>query len=199
LQMVGITGLVYMELSTEPGETSAPQRVPNEQYPVITGSGTQLAKILEDIPKITEQILEVAEKLNGFFDPKHTALLSKTLENTERLSQDLNGLLTPENIAHASTTIENFSDASADIKEMAARFDQTATEIENAVASLNEVISSNKGNINRFTSEGLNNITETSHEAEKAARAIREVTEKLKSDPSQIIYRPQSGGVEIEK
>ncbi len=199
LEMFGITGLVYMELSTETGETRPPQTVPGEPYPVIKGSGTQLAKILEDIPMITEQVLEVVEKLNSFFDPKHTALLSQTLENTERLSRDLNGLLTPANVNNASTTIENFSEASADFKDIAERFDQTASEIERAVASLNEIVSSNKDNINRFTGEGLNNITETSREAEKAAEAIREMSEKLKRDPSQLIYRPRSSGVEIEK
>jgi phospholipid/cholesterol/gamma-HCH transport system substrate-binding protein len=199
LEMFGITGLVYMELTTEPGETRPPQRIPGEQYPVITGSGTQLARIIEDIPMITQQVLEVVEKLNEFFDPKHTALLSQTLENTERLSRDLNGLLTSENVNNASTTIENFSQASEDFKTMAERFDQTASEIERAVASLNEIISGNKNNINRFTSEGLDNITKTSREAEKAAKAIREMSEKLNRDPSQIIYKPQSSGVEIEK
>lgn len=108
-------------------------------------------------------------------------------------------MLTPENVNNASTTIENFSEASEDFKTMAERFDQTASEIERAVASLNEIVSSNKDNINRFTSEGLDNLTETSREAEKAAEAIREMTEKLNRDPSQIIYRPQASGVEIEK
>ncbi len=199
LAMFGITGLVYMELTTEIGDNEPPIKAAGEEFPLIKGNGTQLAKIFEDIPMITKQILEVVEKLNHFFDTDNTDLLSQTLANTEKLSRDLNGLLTDDNIKHASVTLKNFSEASADVKGIAERFERTADEIEEAIEALNEMISSNKDNVNRFTSEGLDNITKTSKEAEKTVGSIREMTDKLKRDPSQIIYRPQSGGVEIAK
>lgn len=199
LAMFGITGMVYVELSTEPGDTTPPPRMKDEDYPVLKGNGTQVAKIMQDIPMITKEILEVAEKLNKFFDDEHTTLLSQTLKNTESLSRDLNGLLSDENIQNASSTIENFSAASQDFKDIAARFDQTANEIEEAVKALNTMVSSNQQNINRFTGEGLSNLTKTTKEAEKTVQSIRSVTDKLRRDPSQIIYRPNSDGVEIDK
>lgn len=197
LAMLGITGLVYMELTTEAGEYEPPERIEGEPYPVLKGNGTQLAKILQDIPQITKQISELGDKLNKFFDEENLNKLTQTLENTEKLSRDLNGLLTPENINNANLTLENFSSASTDIKDISARFEKTADEIDNAVESLNDMISNNKENVNRFTREGLNQITETSREAKKAVKAIRKITEELSQDPSQIIFKPQPRGVEI--
>lgn len=199
LAMFGITGMVYVELSTEPGDTTPPPHPEEENYPVLKGNGTQVAKIMQDIPMITKEILEVAEKLNKFFDEEHTLLLSQTLKNTESLSRDLNGLLSDTNIQNASATIENFSAASQDFKDIASRFDQTANEIEEAVKALNTMVSSNQQNVNRFTGEGLANLTKTTKEAEKTVKSIRSVTDKLRRDPSQIIYRPNSDGVEIDK
>jgi phospholipid/cholesterol/gamma-HCH transport system substrate-binding protein len=199
LAMLGITGLVYVELTTEPGDVKAPQRIQGEEHPVLQGSGTQVAKILQDIPKITQEILQVAEKLNQFFDAEHTELLSQTLKNTESLSRDLNGLLSEDNVRHASETMENFSQISADAKDIADRFEQTANEIEEAVRALNDMVSSNQANVNRFTGEGLQSLTRTTKEAEKTVESIRSVTDQLRRDPSQIIYRPNSNGVEIEK
>lgn len=199
LALLGITGLVYVELTTEPGDTKPPRNIEGEEHPVLEGSGTQVAKILQDIPKITQEILEVAEKLNQFFDEEHTALLSQTLKNAENLSRDMNGLLSEENVGYATATMENFSKVSADAKNIADRFEQTANEIEQAVQSLNNMVSSNQANVNRFTGEGLSNLTRTTKEAEKTVESIRSVTEKLRRDPSQIIYRPSSSGVEIDK
>lgn len=199
LAMLGITGLVYMELTTEPGDSAPPQKISGEEFPVLQGSGTQVAKILQDIPMITKEILEVAEKLNEFFDEENTSLLSQTLKNTENLSRDLNGLLSTDNVQNASVMMNNFSEASADVKGIAERFERTADEIEEAVAALNTMVSSNQQNVNRFTGEGLASITRTTKEAEKTVESIRSVTDKLRRDPSQIIYRPNSNGVEIEK
>lgn len=197
LSMLGITGLIYMELTTALGDRTSPEEKEGERYPVLPGNGTQLAKILQDIPEITRDLRELGRKLNNFFDDQNTQRLSQTLENAEALSRDLNGLLTPENVERATSMIANLSEASADVKGIAARFERTADEIEKAVASLNEMVSSNKENVNRFTGEGLSQITETAREAQKAVEALRAMSDKLSRDPSQIIYKPQSRGVQI--
>ena len=56
LAMFGITGLVYMELTTETGDRTPPSEIQGEEYPVLKGNGTQLAKIFQDIPQITKQV-----------------------------------------------------------------------------------------------------------------------------------------------
>lgn len=199
LAMMGVTGMVYMELTTDPNDRSAAERAPGERYPVIKGSGTQLARIIEDVPAISKQVLAMAEKLNAFMSDENLQALSDTMANIKQLSGDASSLVSDKNIEHASTVLANFADVSGDLKSMVADFDKTAAHVDEAVASLNALIADNRGNISQFTSEGLEQINATSRETRRTVEAVRSMVEKLETDPSQIIYQPSYRGVEISK
>ncbi len=199
LATLGITGLVYMELSTEVTDTSPPRRVEGEKYPVIRGNGTQLAEIFRDIPDITKRILEVTDKITSFLDDETVAGMRASIANIRDLSQDFNGLLSTENVANAGTILQNVADASADASEITSRMSEIADEIEKMANTFDDMIASNKANIDKFTNEGLSQVTSTAIEARKMVQSFREMADKLNRDPSQIIYQPQSTGVEIPK
>jgi phospholipid/cholesterol/gamma-HCH transport system substrate-binding protein len=197
LATLGITGLVYMELSTEVSDTSPPRRVKNEKYPVIRGSGTQLAEIFRDMPNITKRILEVTEKINNFLDEETVSGMRQSIANIQSISRDFNGLLSVENITNAGTILQNVAEASEDAPEITARLNEIADEIENMADTFDDMIARNQENIDKFTSEGLGQVTSTAIEARKMVHSFREMADKLNRDPSQIIYQPQSTGVEI--
>lgn len=196
----GITGLVFISLTTPEGnDKTPPSRVEGERYPVIPGKGTQLSKLFQDIPEISEKVLAITEKLNRVLNEQNVAALDQTFKNVEALSRDLNGLLSEQNVANVSKSLENISKASEDIDDIANRFSQTADKLDQTIDSINEVVTSNKGNIDRFAGDGLNQITEMTRETKNMARAMRRLADRLEQDPSQIIYKPGYNGVEIQK
>lgn len=199
LAVLGVTGLVFLELRTEDNDTQPVPRLQGEPYPVLQGSGTQLAKLFQDIPAITQQVLEMTKKINQLMDDQNMTSLNATLANIESMTKDLNGLLSVENVANASSTLQNFSESSADLKMMIRRFEKTADQIDEAVNSINKVVVRNEGNVNRFTEDGLNEVTSMTREAQKTAASIRRAADKLSQDPSQILYKPAHQGVEIAK
>lgn len=198
LALLGITGMVYMELTTEPTDTEPVRFVAGERYPVIQGSGTQLAKLFEDIPQITEQVMEISEKLNGLLNEENMASLDATLINIEKITRDMNGLLNAENVSNASIMLANFFESSEDVKVMIERFEKTANEIDQAV-NASAVVTKNEASISKFTQEGLDQITAMTREIRKMAESIRETSDSLNEDPSQILYQPTYRGVEIAK
>lgn len=199
LNMQGITGLVYVELRTEVGENTPVPRVEGERYPVLKGSGTNLAKLLQEIPEITRQVRDLAEKFNTLMSEENIASLTRTISNVETMSRDLNGLLSEANVASVSEMVNNFSASSRSIEEVAAKFEKTADEIDKAVASISKVVSKNESNINKFSQDGLEQITSMSRETRRMAESIRKIADKLNEDPSQLIYKPNDPGVEIPK
>lgn len=199
LAQQGITGIVYIELTTKEGDTEPPQRVDGERYPVIVGRGTQLSKLFQDVPEISKQVLELSKKLNAVFDEETVASLSATFKNIEAMSRDMNGLLSEENVANTTITLRNAAEASEGVDEMVARFNKTADEIDQAVATLNGILNDNRGDIDRFTGSGLKEITEMSRETKKMAESVRRLADKLEQEPSRLIYQPNYRGVEIEE
>ncbi len=199
LAMMGVTGMVYMDMKTDVADQNPVPKTEGEEYPVIQGNGTQLAKILADVPEISKQLLDITKKINGLLDQSNVESFNVILSNMEALTKDMNGLLSGDNVNNASTTLSNFSDASADIKDMVARFEKTADDIDKAVQAITKVVTANESNINKFTQDGLDQIMRMSQETRKMAESIRRTSDKLNQDPSQLIFQPSHYGVEIPK
>jgi phospholipid/cholesterol/gamma-HCH transport system substrate-binding protein len=199
LATLGITGLTYIELSTTGEGRLPPTQAEGEKYPTIVGQGTQLSKLFQDVPAISEQVLKLSEKLNKVFNDENVTALDQTIKNINKLSTDVNSLISEANIAHISTTLENASSASEKMDQLITRFNNTADEIDKAVSSLNSVVTDNRGDIDKFAGSGLRQITEMSRETTEMARAIRRLADRLEQDPSKIIYQPTYRGVEVQK
>jgi len=199
LAMQGITGVIYIDLSTKEGDTTPPLRVEGEEYPVIAGRGTQLGKLFQDVPEISKKVLELTNKLNTAFNDENVAALGQTLQNVETVSANLNSLLSQENITNTTTALRNISASSENLDELVTRFTHTADEMDKAVSTLNSILSENRGDINKFAGSGLNQITEMSRETKEMAESIRRLADKLEADPSRLLYQPKYRGVEIKK
>lgn len=197
LAMQGITGLVYIELTTEVNDTSPVPTVPGERYPVLKGSGTQVAKLLQDIPEISKQVMAITQKLNDLLDKDNMANLSQTFENVEHMTRDLNGLLSEENVANASNALQNISNASNNLTGIMTQLEQTTSNVNATLHKVDSLVVQSAGNVNNFTRNGLDEITETTRETRKMTESIRKTADKLGQNPSQIIYQPQPHGVEI--
>lgn len=194
----GLTGLAYINLTTEAGDLSPPRTVNNERYPVIKGEGTQLSKVFQDVPAITGKILELTDRINKAFDDENVESLAETLRNARQITESINILLSSENIGHTSDMLRNFSESSTNMNALIERFRTTANEIDEAAAAINKVVSTNQKNIENFTGTGLNQITEMSRETRDMARAIRRLADTLDQEPSRLLYQPEKSGVEIK-
>ncbi len=196
----GMTGLVFIDLNTPEGDKAAPPVIPEgEDYPVIRGSGTQIGKLFEDIPQITERILTLTDKMNKVLNDENVTSLQSTFKNVEKISSDMSLLLSEENIANTSAMIKNLSSTSESVDELVARFNKTADQMDRAVNSLNSILTDNKQNIDKFAGSGLNQITEMSRETKEMARSIRRLADQLGQEPSRLLYQPNYRGVEIKK
>ena len=139
----------------------------------------------------------MSKKINGFLDDQNMEEFDLILANIEKLSRDMNGLLSADNVASATATLSNFSKTSEDMKGMISRFEKTADEIDKAVSSITEIIANNEASLNRFSRDGLEQAIGTLQETRKMAESIRKIADKLNQDPSQLIYKQPSHGVEI--
>jgi phospholipid/cholesterol/gamma-HCH transport system substrate-binding protein len=66
IQMQGVTGQSYIELSTESLDGKPPPNMPDERYPVLQGSGSQFAKFLDDMPALSKQLITSLGAISDF-------------------------------------------------------------------------------------------------------------------------------------
>jgi phospholipid/cholesterol/gamma-HCH transport system substrate-binding protein len=199
LAQQGMTGIVFIDLSTKEGDTTPPVAIEGELYPVIAGRGTQLSKLFQDVPAITSRILELTEKMNTVLSDDNVKNIDATFKNVQAMSASMNELLNEENIESTSVALRNLSQTSENINDLVARFDQTADKIDTAVDSMNEILTGNKGNIEKFSGSGLRQITDMATETKEMAKSIRRLADTLEQEPSRLLYQPNYRGVEIQK
>lgn len=204
LEVFGITGLVYISLSTDPSDDAMPRMIEGEKYPVIEGHGTQLSKLLSDIPNITRKIADTSERVNKLFSDENIAKLDQSIANLENLSRDMNGLLSEQNVATAGKALENtavamdnLSKLSAQSQEIADKLSRTADNIDEAATALSKLVKDNGPHVTRFSQEGLRDIEATSKAARKMADSIRTTVDQIGDDPSQLLTPRESGGTVI--
>ena len=65
IEMAGITGQSYLEMSTANPDKPPPQ-LPDERYPVLKGSGSQLSKLLDDLSGVSKQMQGTLSSINDF-------------------------------------------------------------------------------------------------------------------------------------
>lgn len=204
LEVFGITGLVYISLSTDPSDDATPQITEDDKYPVIEGRGTQLSKLLNDIPNITSKIADTAERMNRVFNDDNIARLDKAIANIENLTRDMNGLLSENNVTTASTALrntatamDNLSKLSAQSQQVADKLGKTADNIDAAATALNQLVRENGPHITRFSQDGLRDIEATSKAARKMADSIRSTVDKIGDNPGQLLAPAETGGTVI--
>jgi phospholipid/cholesterol/gamma-HCH transport system substrate-binding protein len=199
LDMQGITGLVRINLDTDAGDTEPPPVPQGRKYPVLQAKGSQVMKAFADLPELLRHAKAIAEKLDQVLDPDTMTAARQAVQNVQNLTRDLNGLLAQGNVDNVSQLLNNLSVSSAQLPEMIARLNKAADSMESAAQQVDRVVTRNKGHIDRFASEGLPQITGFSKEAKDAATSLRGLADKLKENPSQVLYPPAAHGVEIPK
>ncbi len=90
LNMQGLTGVAYMELSGS--DLNAPPLTvqPGQQYPVIQSSPSLLFRIDVAIENLSENLKTVTNSISKVFNGKNGQLLESTLENINSASRRLN-------------------------------------------------------------------------------------------------------------
>jgi len=64
LVVQGITGLLHLDLSTQPNDRGEPEHLEGEKYPVLRGEPSQISQILDGISKMTSASASAAASVN---------------------------------------------------------------------------------------------------------------------------------------
>ncbi len=197
LGLQNITGLSRIELETPVGEPSPPAMREGFRYPVLDGNTRQLSKFLDDLPRIAENVLQLSEKINTVLDEETVGDMRTSIQNLEKITTDVQKVLSATNLEHMNNILSNTEQASKDLAGMGERFDSTAREVEKVAQELTVSIRKNQKALSRFSEQGLDHMLELARESSNMAKEIRDLANKLKEDPSVLIYKPSKDKVKI--
>ncbi|MEO6080958.1 MAG: MlaD family protein [Steroidobacteraceae bacterium] len=212
LSLLGITGLLYIDLrqNTKGKEILPP--VPSERYPVINTMRSTFDTFLDSLPEIAASAAVLTERAQLIFSQENTAALADmvknlnaasaslptTMHNIDRLLGDLQS--TSQEARKLAANLQNTADdISPQVRQLGERLTVTAENLEKATEGITGFVAENRASVAQFTHDGLPQLQRTLEEARSAAESVRDLSRSLKDNPSQLIYQRERGGVEVPR
>jgi phospholipid/cholesterol/gamma-HCH transport system substrate-binding protein len=108
IAMQGITGFSYLDLATDSTDKAPPRRVSGEKYAVLTGTGSPLAKFLDEMPKVSAEFKATLSAVGAFtkestetagsireLSEEGTKTVTSIRELTDKLKDDPSQIISP--------------------------------------------------------------------------------------------------------
>ena len=212
LSLQGVTGLLFIDLKQDRNATVPGVLADGLHYPVIRSAPSDFDVLLSNLPALTTNLVEVADRINRVFSDDNVRSLKITLENARLASEQLPATLREVQslITEVRGTAQEVGGAAAELRQIEVR---VAPDFESAVANirrlsenlantsqrLEEFVADNEPGVSRFTHQSLPEFEQLLRESRQAARDFRDLSRSLKQNPSQLIYEPNYRGVEVSR
>jgi len=212
LSLQGVTGLLFIDLKQDGRATVPGTLAEGLNYPVIRSAPSDFDVLLSNLPALTTNLVELADRFNQVFSDENVRSFKATLDNARLASERLPGTLREvqdlvADVRHATQEVQG---AAAELREIEAH---AAPDIESAIANMRRLsdnlaktsdrlehfAADNEPRISRFTQQSLPEFEQLLRESRQAARDFRDLSRSLKQNPSQLIYEPNYRGVEVAR
>lgn len=199
LVLTGLTGLAVMRLSGG-DKKSAPltEILPGHQVPLIRSEPSQLDKLFESSQALLANAADAFARVNKVLSDENLSKVDSTLSEIQTLSTELRG--------EAGGTLRSIRELAERSKVMVSKLEKsfpteawakvpvdartTLAEINKAAGALQGTLASTGPGVERFTSEGLPQITTTLTELERLARSLERFSRTLETNPQGWIAKP---------
>jgi len=213
LSLQGVTGLLYIDLQQQ--RVGAAQRqlmepVEGERYPVIRSIRSNFDVFVSSLPEVAGRLGELSTRANRLLSDENVAAITHLAASLDRagstlpqLARDAGTLIADLRSAtsEARTVIDKVRVASEtaapDLAAALARLRTTADHLATASHQLDGLIADNRQAIGGFMHQGLPEIEALARDGRAAAREFQELSRSLRQNPSQLLYEPLAGGVEV--
>jgi len=196
IELQGITGGSYIELTTPRQDQGPPQRVAGEQYPVLKGEGSELRAFLDELPKLAMRVEGALGAVEQF--SQQGASVTGSIDEFSKEGTKTAGSIR----ALADNIRSEFSALKGRLETALSSFDEFTKEGAKTADSIRGLADNVKGELGTIKGDlgtTLSSIDQFSKESAKTADSIRGLADKLKDDPSQILRPPLQRGVVIPK
>ena len=210
LGLQGVTGLLYVNLKEAPDVDRSATLKQGERYPVIDSVASDFDVFLASLPELMGRANALLERVSRVLSDDNLASLNATLANLRtatatlpQTSADVAKLVNQLNttvleIHGAAESLRGISeDARPEVREALDRLSATAGHLSEASSRVDDFTRKSEVQLGHFTEQGLFELERLVRETRSAAREFRDLSRSLKENPSQILYEPPEGGVEI--
>ncbi|NBB52849.1 MCE family protein [Rhizobium sp. CRIBSB] len=211
LEPQGITGLNYIQITAgAPGSAILKSQYPENVVPVIQSQPSPIAELLSGSGTVLAQTVDALNRINRVLSDDNIRSFSNSLQNIESITAEFEarkGMLEQleQALIKANTAIAEWEllGASArrlvenDGRQAIANINEATSDVREAVASINRTTTALERPVGEFADSGLPELTEAIGQLNESAASLQELIDEVRSNPRDLITRPQAKEMEV--
>jgi phospholipid/cholesterol/gamma-HCH transport system substrate-binding protein len=210
LGLLGLTGLLYIDLQLDPEADPDQALVQGVNYPVIPARKGDIEAFLERLPDLVTHVGEVMTRIEKLLDDRNVQAVGDSLSDIRAATAGLPALsrnaaaLTAElREAAAETTaltrrLNTLAASSQPDTEAALASGRIAAEkLATAAGSLERIMTANEAALTRAAGQGTAELQQLLIDMRDASAEVRALAQALRERPSSLLREAPERGVEI--
>ncbi len=223
LQLQGITGLSFVQLSG--GTQAAPllQPRPGKLRAVIPSKPSPIEQVFENTPELLARLSAVAMRTNDLLNAENQQRINKILDNLATFSDALarSSGAVERTVADISATTADLQATAAAVRSLAGELDALVRQIDPKVGRIvadadaamtdmraaarsfarlghnfDQMVAENRPPIRDFTNSGLYDLSQLIAETRTLVATLSQIAYRLERDPARFLFGDQYKGFE---
>jgi phospholipid/cholesterol/gamma-HCH transport system substrate-binding protein len=210
LGLLGLTGLLYIDLQQDPKVNPAQPLAPGSRYPVIPAVKGDIEAVVDQLPELLGRVVRVVQQLEGLLGDENLAAVAATLRNIETASADL-PTVTSEAATLATEMRVTSGEAARLVRSLGEIADRSGPELQASLAtaraaaeklgraadSLERIVVGNEASLAQFAGTGVADLQQLVADLRTASDEVRELARSLRDRPSSLLLEQKESGMEI--
>lgn len=193
LQIQGLTGLAFVELTGGSRDALALEAGPDQEYPVIKAGPSLLVRLDTAITALLTNLNQTSKSLNALIDEENRQAIKETLADIKLLSRTLTtrSASIDTSLVNAARTMENTARLSDELPQLAQRLQHSAEAFDrmsNELARAGETANRTLDDTQQFTRETLPEAHQLLIELRELTASLRHISNDLAQNPNALLY-----------
>jgi phospholipid/cholesterol/gamma-HCH transport system substrate-binding protein len=212
LGLLGLTGLLYIDLQLDPAADPRRPLEPGQQYPVIRSRKGDIEAFLERLPDLIGRVGGVLTRIETLLGDDNLTAIGESLQEVREASRDL-----PQLTGNAAALATELRATSAEATALMQRLDAMAGDsrgelgatlagmrsaserLARTAESLERIVAGNEASLSGLAGDGAVEMQQLLFELREASTEVRALARELRERPSSLLREPKQQGVEIER
>lgn len=193
LQVQGLTGIAYVELTGGGRDSPALQAQDQERYPVIKSGPSLMTRLDSAVTELLVNLNRTSVNLNAILDEDNRRTIKNALADLAVLSHTLaarSGTI-DASLVDAAHTLKNTARLSDELPQLAARVQRSAAAFDrmsNELAHAGERASSTLDSVQQFSTATLPEVHQMVEELRDLTASLYRVSDQLEQNPGVLLH-----------
>jgi phospholipid/cholesterol/gamma-HCH transport system substrate-binding protein len=210
LGLLGLTGLLFIDLQQDPDGDPARVLGEGQRYPVIPSRKGDIEAFVERLPDLLGNTARLVERVEGLLTDENLKAVSTTLANVEAASRDLPAVTrsaaelaaelrrTSAEVSALTQRVHGIADASGpQIEASLAGVRATAERMSRTADSLERIVAGNEASLAQFAGSGVADLQALVIDLRGTSDEVRALARGLRDRPSSRLIEQKESGMEI--